>query len=56
MEGIYIDANIVWINEKSFDILLEKVNDSNIFSGKSTNNSNANTKIIRNMKIQFIMV
>jgi mannosyltransferase OCH1-like enzyme len=42
--GIYIDADSVWINEKSFDSLLEQVNESNVFAGKSPNNSEFNTK------------
>ena len=36
--GIYIDADMVWINEKSFDTLLEQVNDSNVFAGKNPDN------------------
>ena len=42
--GIYIDADSVWINEKSFDTLLKQVNDSNVFVGKNPTNSDANTK------------
>ena len=36
--GIYIDADMVWINEKSFDKLLEQVNESDVFAGKSPDN------------------
>ena len=36
--GIYIDADSVWINEKSFDTLLEQVNESDVFAGKSPDN------------------
>ena len=36
--GIYIDADMVWINEKSFDRLLEQVNDSGVFAGKNPDN------------------
>ena len=36
--GIYIDADSVWINEKSFDTLLEQVNESDIFAAKSPDN------------------
>ena len=30
--GIYIDADSVWINEKSFDDLLSQVNETNVFA------------------------
>jgi hypothetical protein len=33
--GIYLDSDSVWINDKSFDKLLEEVNESNVFVGKS---------------------
>jgi len=36
--GIYIDADCVWINEKSFDSLLEEVNESDVFAGKNPDN------------------
>lgn len=36
--GIYIDADSVWINQKSFNTLLEQVNDSEVFAGKSPYN------------------
>lgn len=36
--GIYIDADSVWINEKSFDELLEQVNESDVFAGMSPDN------------------
>jgi mannosyltransferase OCH1-like enzyme len=42
--GIYIDADSVWINEKSFDSLLEQVNDSYVFAGKSPDNLQQLTK------------
>lgn len=42
--GIYIDANSVWINEKSFDELLEQVNDSGVFAGKSPDNLDSSTR------------
>lgn len=42
--GIYIDADSVWINEKSFDTLLEQVNDSNVFVGMSPDNIESLTK------------
>jgi len=42
--GIYIDADVAWINEKSFDILLEQVNDSDVFVGKSPDNLESTTK------------
>jgi mannosyltransferase OCH1-like enzyme len=42
--GIYIDADSVWINEKSFDTLLEQVNDSNVFAGKNPDNFNSSTR------------
>ena len=42
--GIYIDADSVWINEKSFDSLLEQVNDSYVFAGKSPDNLQPLTK------------
>lgn len=52
--GIYIDADSVWINEKSFDTLLEQVNESNIFAAKSPDNLELLTQKIKNMKIQFV--
>jgi mannosyltransferase OCH1-like enzyme len=42
--GIYIDADSVWINEKSFDTLLEQVNDSDVFAGKSPDNIDSSTR------------
>jgi mannosyltransferase OCH1-like enzyme len=42
--GIYIDADSVWINEKSFDELLEQVNDSGVFVGRSPNNLELSSK------------
>jgi len=42
--GIYIDADSVWINEKSFDTLLEQVNDSDVFAGKNPDNLESLTK------------
>jgi len=42
--GIYIDADSVWINEKSFDKLLEQVNDSGVFAGKNPNSLDPSTK------------
>ena len=36
--GIYIDADMVWINEKSFDTLLEQINESDVFAGKNPDN------------------
>jgi hypothetical protein len=38
--GIYLDSDSVWINEKSFDTLLEQVNESNVFVGKNPENNN----------------
>jgi mannosyltransferase OCH1-like enzyme len=42
--GIYIDADVAWINEKSFDSLLEQVNESDVFAGKSPDNLESITK------------
>ena len=42
--GIYIDADSVWINEKSFDTLLEQVNESDVFAGKSPDNLDSSTR------------
>jgi mannosyltransferase OCH1-like enzyme len=42
--GIYIDADSVWINDKSFDTLLEQVNDSEVFAGKSPDNPESSTR------------
>jgi hypothetical protein len=42
--GIYIDADSVWINDKSFDTLLEQVNESDVFVGKSPDNLEQLTK------------
>ena len=42
--GIYIDADSVWINDKSFDTLLEQVNESDVFAGKSPDNLDSSTR------------
>ena len=48
--GIYIDADSVWINEKSFDTLLEQVNESDVFAGKSPDNLDLSTRKERKYK------
>ena len=42
--GIYIDADVAWINEKSFDRLLEQVNELDVFAGKSPDNLELSTQ------------
>lgn len=37
--GLYIDADSVWINNKNFDELIDKVNDSGVFVSTHTENN-----------------